>query len=451
MYKIICKTLLFIFALSGFFMSAGFANLPPDPSATLAPMLQKILPAVVNIRAQIKVTDLATLIQLQKERGIKNGDVPDKLLSVASGVIIDANKGYLLTNAHAVDGAQTIMVTLGDNRHFTAKLIGIDKPSDIAVLQIQAKNLTAIPISDSNLVKVGDFVAAIGNPFGLSQTVTSGIVSAVGRTTGIESFENFIQTDASINPGNSGGALVNINGQLIGLNTAILAPNRGSVGIGFAIPSNMAKSIMQQIITFGNVRRGTLGIGAQNITPDLASAFKLANSDGAVVTQVLPNSPADKSGVQVGDIITTVNGTPVKNANDVVNSIGTLRVDSKTTLNLLRNNQPLSLSVTLTDPGKRKEISAQTDPFLNGLALKNFSILSPVQGQIKGVAVIAVEEDTNAWRADLMPGDIITSANQQKVTSVDELKKIAADAKETLVINVFRGAGAVFLVINKTQ
>lgn len=449
MNKKIFHSILFIISFGWLFASTCFANLPTDPS--LAPMLQKALPAVVNIRAQIKVTDLATLNQLQRERGNLNGELPDKFLSVASGVIVDANKGYLLTNAHAVDGAQLIMVTLGDGRHFTAKLIGIDKPSDIAVLQIQAKNLTAIPLSDSNLVKVGDFVAAIGNPFGLSQTVTSGIVSAVGRTTGIESFENFIQTDASINPGNSGGALINISGQLIGINTAILAPNRGSVGIGFAIPANMAKSIMQQLITYGNVRRGALGIGAQNVSPELATAFKLPNTNGAVVTQVIRNSPADKAGIQVGDIITSVSDTPVKNANDVVNSIGTLRVDSKTNITLLRNNQSISLSVVLTDPGKRKEINAQADPFLSGVGLKNFNVYSPVQGQVTGVAVVAVDEDTNAWRADLIAGDIITSANQKKVTNIDELRKVAAEAKDTLVVNVLRGQGAVFLVISKAQ
>ena len=221
--------------------------------------------------------------------------------------------GYILTNAHVIADAQTIVVTLGDGRHYTAKTIGADKPSDVALIQITAKNLTAVPVGDSNKVKAGDFVAAIGNPFGLNQTVTSGIVSALGRTTlGIESYENFIQTDAPINPGNSGGALIDMQGELIGLNTAILAPNQGSIGIGFAIPANMAKSVMNQLIQYGDVKRGILGIGAQDITPELASAFNLNVTKGAAVTLVLSDSPAQQAGVQVGDIVTAVNGSEVK-------------------------------------------------------------------------------------------------------------------------------------------
>ncbi len=196
--------------------------------------------------------------------------------------------------------ATNVAITLGDGRHFTAKIIGLDKPSDVALLQIKAKNLTAMTLANSNDLKVGDFVAAIGNPFGLNQTVTSGIVSALGRTTlGIENYENFIQTDAPINPGNSGGALINMQGQLIGINTAILAPNSGSVGIGFAIPANMAKSVMLQLIQYGNVKRGVLGIGAQDITPELANAFNIGTTRGAAVTQVLPDSPAQHGGIKL--------------------------------------------------------------------------------------------------------------------------------------------------------
>jgi serine protease Do len=420
-------------------------------------MLQRILPSVVNIRAQVKITDLATLNRLQKEQE-KNGrtpslnNIPDKIVADASGVIVDASRGYILTNAHVVDGAQTITVTLNDGRHFKAKLIGLDKPTDIAVIQIKAKNLSAITMADSNQLKVGDFVAAIGNPFGLNETVTSGIVSALGRTTlGIESFENFIQTDAPINPGNSGGALVNEAGQLIGINTAIVAPGQGT-GISFAIPSNMAKSVMMQLIEFGNVRRGALGVGAQDITPELASAFNLSIDKGAAITQVIPNSPAERAGIQVGDIITSVNGTPIKNANDVVNAVGFLRVDSKTTIGLLRNNKPITVTAALSDPTKRKEIGEMNDPFFYGVGLKNFSLLSPIHGQVKGILVVSVDEDTNAWQSDLLPGDVITSVNQQKVTSIDELKKaLSNNKKPTLLINVLRGAGAIFLVINKEQ
>ncbi len=450
MNNIIRKALFLLLMLSCLVGStASFAGIAASPS--LAPMLQKILPSVVNIRAQIKITDLNTLNRIQKQQQAdQNAPVPDKYLSVGSGVIVNAEKGYILTNAHVVEDAERVVVTLSDGHHYTAKTIGLDKPSDIALLQIQAKNLSAITLADSANLKVGDIVAAIGNPFGLSQSVTSGIISALGRSTlGIENYENFIQIDASINPGNSGGALVNTDGQLIGINTAILAPDRGSIGIGFAIPSNMAKSVMQQLIEYGNVRRGTLGIGAQDISPDLATAFNLSASKGAVVTQVLPNSPAEKAGLQIGDIITSVNNADIKNANDVVNEVGFIRVDSNANISVLRNNKKVNLTATLTDPKKREEANAALDPFLYGVSLKDFTLLSPIHGNIKGVLVVTVQEDTNAWQSDLRPGDVITTANQQKITSIDELKKMAASAKDTLLLNVLRGPGAIFLVISK--
>lgn len=426
------------------------------PDSSIAPMLQTVMPAVVNVRAQMKITDPATLRALQKQRGGNqkddSGDQPTSgtFVSVASGVIVDPKNGYIVTNAHVINDAQTITVTLSDGRHFAAKVLGSDKPSDVALLQIKAKNLTSLPIGDSNNVKVGDFVAAIGSPFGLNQTVTSGIVSAVGRTTlGIENFENFIQTDAPINPGNSGGALINMNGQLVGINTAILAPNQGNIGIGFAIPANMVKSVMNQLIQYGNVKRGVLGIGVQDITPDLANAFNVSLTNGAAVTQVLPDSPAQQAGMQVGDIVTAVNGSAVKNASDVVNTIGFLRVDSKINIELLRQNKHMTVSVTLYDPQKRQQAIQQMDPFLYGVGLKNFTQYSPVHGNVAGVLVVSVDEDSSAWHSDLRPGDVITSVNQQKVKNIDELKAATAKADKVLLVNVLRGAGAVFLVIDK--
>lgn len=452
MNSLLKRLFILVLTCGSLFISTCFASMPADTS--LAPMLQKVLPAIVNIRAQIKITDLATLNRLQNEQGKRgnyNGQIPDQVVADASGVIVDAAKGYVLTNAHVVEDAQTVTVTLNDGRHYNAKVIGTDKPSDIALLQIKAKNLATIPLADSNQLKVGDFVAAIGNPFGLHQTVTSGIISALGRTTlGIENFENFIQTDAPINPGNSGGALVNTTGQLVGINTAIVAPGQGT-GIGFAIPVNMAKSVMLQLIEFGNVKRGALGIGAQDITPELASAFNTTATEGAAVTQIMSNSPAEKAGIQVGDIITSVNNTTIKNANDVVNAVAFQRVDTKATISILRNNKTISMTVTLADPKKRGEVSQEQDPFLYGVGLKNFSLLSPIHGQVKGVLVVSVEEDSNAWHADLLPGDVITSANQQKITRIDDLKKVVASAKQTVLLNVLRGPGAVFLVINKEQ
>lgn len=447
MAKILCKfwiLFLSIGIVSQQFCFAADPTPPPALNKNLPAMLEKIVPAVVNIRAQIRVNDLGILGRLPIV-----GPIPESFLSIGSGVVVDASKGYLLTNAHVVKDAELIIVTLKDGHHYTAKIIGLDQPSDVAVLQIKAKDLTAIPIGDSNDLKVGDAVAAIGNPFGLNQTVTSGIVSGLGRTAlGIENYENFIQTDAPINPGNSGGALVNMQGQLIGLNTAILAPDRGSIGVGFAIPSNMFKTIMLQLIAYGNVRRGTLGVGAQDITPDLVTAFKIPIKEGAAITQIIPNSPAEKAGLQVGDVITSVNNMKIKNANDVVNAVGLIRVDSNANIEVLRDNKKVVISALLIDPQKRKDAGQAADPFFYGVGLKEFTLLSPMHGDVKGILVVSVEEDSNAWRSDLRPGDVITSANQQKVTSIADLKKVAANNKGNLLLNVLRGEGAVFVVIS---
>lgn len=429
-----------------------FASAPLNNN--LSTMLQTVMPAVVNIHAVVKITDFNTLRELQQQRQNNKSDpsqpLPDTYNSIGSGVIVDAKNGLILTNAHVVNDAQTITVTLSDNRHYTAKLIGIDKPSDIALLQIKAKNLTAVVMGDSNKLKVGDIVAAIGNPFGLNQTATSGIISATGRNSlGIESFENFIQTDAPINPGNSGGALVNTNGELIGINTALYGPNRSSVGIGFAIPSDMAKSVMMQLLQFGDVKRGQLGISAQNISPELADAFNIEKTLGALVTEVLDSSAAKMAGIQVGDIITSINNNVIKNAGDVVNAVGFLRVESKATINLIRNGKPITATVTLSDPKKRLQLIAQSDPFLFGVGFKNFFLQSPLHGKIQGVLIVSVDTDSSAWRADLRPGDVVVSANQQPTPNVADLKSIAAKAGKSLLLNILRGPGAAFIVINK--
>lgn len=425
--------------------------MPADP--TLAPMLEKVLPTIVNIKAVIKINDFATLRMLLQQGRIPlqpGQPLQDIYTTVASGVIVDAKNGYILTNAHVVNDAQKVTVTLSDGRHFKAKLIGSDKPSDIALLQIKAKDLTAITLGNSNTLKVGDFVAAIGSPFGLSQSVSSGIISALGRNAlGIENFENFIQTDAPINPGNSGGALVDLNGRLIGINTAILAPAVGSIGIGFAIPTNMAKSIMDQLIQFGDVKRGLLGVGTQDITPDLASAFNIKVTKGAAVTQILPDSPAIKAGMQVGDVIVSINNTPIKNAGDVVNAVGFLRVNSKVNIQLLRKDSPVSVSALLIDPKARVDVMEKADPFLYGVGLGNFAQSSPIHGDVIGVLVTSVDEASNAWAADLRPGDVITSVNQDAVRNIPELRAAAARADKTMLLNVLRGASAVFLVIDK--
>lgn len=450
-YRSLCRCLSFV--LATLICSTSFASSTPVES-TIAPMLKNVMPAIVNVKALIKVTNYNLLRELQKKRS-EQGDNSNQaqsgiVTSVASGVVIDSKNGYIVTNAHVINDAQSITVTLSDGRHFTAKIIGVDKPSDIALLQIKGKNLTAVPVGNSNDVAVGDFVAAIGNPFGLNQTVTSGIVSAVGRTTlGIEGYENFIQTDAPINPGNSGGALINMKGQLVGINTAILAPNQGNIGIGFAIPANMAISVVTQLARYGNVKRGALGIGVQNFTPDLAEAFKSDLTKGAAITQVIADSPATTAGMQVGDIITSINGIPISTASDVVNTVGLLRVDSKITVDLVRQGKHITVSTVLSDAKKREMTVSASDPFFYGVGLKNFDQLSPIHGNVEGVLVVSVQENTSAFNADLRPGDVITSANQEKIKNIDELKKVAHQNDKTLLVNVLRGGGAIFLVLSK--
>ena len=453
--KTLAKLFLFL-CLSALFNTSLFAEAPFDRdgrSVSLAPMLDKVLPAIVNIRADIKITDLSVLYQLQRQRGNVDGPIPDTVLSAASGVVVDAAKGYIITNAHVVNDAQTIVVTLSDGSHYTAKLIGLDKASDVALIQIKAKGLTAIPIGDSSNLKVGDTVAAIGNPFGLNQTVTSGIISALGRTSlGIENIENFIQTDAPINPGNSGGALINTRGELIGINTAILGADRGSIGIGFAVPTSIVKVVMQQLIQFGDVKRGVLGIGVQDITPQLAKAYNITGpnaTDGAVVTSTQKGSPAEIAGMLTGDVIKSVNNTPIKDANDIVTTIGFLRVDSKINLSVNRENKPRNIALTLTDSKQLKKMAAASDPFFYGVGMQNFFLLSPVHGEINGIMVVSVDPDSHAWQADLRPGDVIIAVDHERVNNITEMKSFANNTDPTIVLNVLRGAGSIFLVVNK--
>jgi serine protease Do len=375
--------------------------------------------------------------------------IPRRFESLASGVIVDANNGYILTNAHALRDVKTITITLGDGRVFKAKLIGIDPPSDIAVLQIKADKLTAAELGNSDVLKVGDFVAAIGNPFGLSQTVTSGIVSGLQRSgLGIEGYENFIQTDASINPGNSGGALTNLKGEVIGINTAIIAPAGGNVGIGFAIPINMARSVMAQLIKYGSVKRGLMGVYVQDLTPALANAFHVPDQLGGLVSQVAPASPAAAAGIQPGDIIQEVNGQTIQNGEQVRNIIGMLRVGSQINLKLLRDNKTVSLNITTADPEQYMQAYEQKNRYLHGLNLRDFHEQVPSLGFVTGVQVMGAAEDSAAWLAGVRPGDVILSANQTSITSIEQLQKIADEAKQGLLLNVMqRGGGASFLFV----
>ena len=322
---------------------------------SLAPMLERSMPAVVNISTstniQISENPLMQDPFFRQFFNVPNQPRQQQRNSLGSGVIIDSNQGLVLTNNHVIDKADKIMVTLNDGRQLTAELIGTDPEADVAIIQIPADNLTKLPIADSSQLKVGDFVVAIGNPFGLGQTVTSGIVSALGRSgLGIEGYEDFIQTDASINPGNSGGALVNLRGELIGMNTAILAPTGGNVGIGFAIPSNMVMTIKESLVKHGEVRRGLLGVTTQDLTPELVKAFNLKNKQGAAISRIESNSPAAKAGLEPGDIIVAANGRPIKNSHDIRNIVGLMQIGDNVDLEYFRDNEKKQVTATIGKP-----------------------------------------------------------------------------------------------------
>lgn len=337
--------------------SAGIPEVAGVPS--LAPILNEITPGVVNIA--VRAHEAATQNPLLNDPFFRRFfDVPRqrerRVQATGSGVIVDAAQGYVLTNNHVVENADAIEVTTKDNRRFAARLVGRDDDTDIAVVKIEANNLKAMQLGDSDQLQVGDFVIAIGNPFGLGQTVTSGIVSALGRSgLGIEGYEDFIQTDASINPGNSGGALVDLRGRLIGINTAILAPGGGNIGIGFAVPINMARNAMEQIIRYGTVRRGRIGITVQDLTPEIAAAMGSKRTEGAVVSGVEPRSPAERAGMRAGDIVVAFDGNPVHSSGQLRNRIGLTPINDQVALTLERNGTQLTVRprVDQVQPAKR--------------------------------------------------------------------------------------------------
>ena len=353
----------------------------------------------------------------------------------------------IVTNHHVIDKADEITVTLRDGRDFMAKLIGADPESDVAVIQIEADNLVAVKIADSDQLRVGDFVVAIGNPFGLGQTVTSGIVSALGRTgLGIEGYEDFIQTDASINPGNSGGALVNLRGELVGINTAILAPSGGNVGIGFAIPSNMANNLKSQLVEFGEVRRGQLGITAQDLTPELAQAFHLDKKRGVVISHVTAGSPAAEAGIEPGDVILAVNGDPVKNSATLRNVVGLLKVGEQVELEVLKSGKIRKIRVEIGKRTTQSTAGKLVHPLLTGTTLGALTADLGSDNDRKGILVLDVEANSYAWNAGLRKGDIIAMANRIRVRSMDDLFKATRNSN-ALLLNVQRGRNAFFLLL----
>jgi len=430
----------------------------PTYIPSLAPMLAKVMPAVVNISTLGRVKKNNPLLRDPFFR--RFFDLPQRksrrTQSQGSGVIIDAKKGYILTNHHVIDKAAEIRVTLHDQRELTAILVGSDADTDVAVIQIKSAGLTDIPLADSDRMRVGDFVVAIGNPFGLGQTVTSGIVSALGRSgLGLEGYEDFIQTDASINPGNSGGALVNLRGELVGINTAIFSPGRaGNVGIGFAIPVNMANEIKTQLIEFGEVTRGRLGVTIQNLTVELASAFKLkVGQKGAVVARVETKSPAEKAGLRSGDIIISVNDRHVRDASDLRNMIGLLRVGQKVRLIALRAGEKVALAAVITAVNKKKIEGRVISPLLDGATLGIIDLPLNSLGSFKNnrnrkaIRVVAIKLASPAEQAGLRRGDIFKSVNRQQVSDFKELEQAIKRKSRGLLLNILRGEGAIFLLI----
>ncbi len=413
------------------------------PLPSLAPMLEKTMPAVVNISTTKAVRNNPMMNDPFFRYFFQIPNRPrQQRNSLGSGVIINAEKGYVVTNNHVIDQADKIQVTLRDGRQYDAKLLGADAEADVAVIKIPADGLKALKVADSSRLRVGDFVVAIGNPFGLDQTVTSGIVSALGRSgLGIEGYEDFIQTDASINPGNSGGALVNLRGELVGMNTAILAPNGGNVGIGFAIPANMVMTLVDALVEHGKVRRGRLGVSTQDITAELAAAFGLKSRHGAVVSRVDSDSAAARAGLEPGDIIIGVNGRSIKNSTQIRNMIGLMEVGDNVELDVLRGNEEKRIQAVIGKPKKQTIAGDTLHPRLTGTVLMN----SP-KGRVEGVMFEKIHTGSYAWHVGLRPGDIIVSANRYRVHNLQDLAKVVRPGNP-LLINIQRGGEAFFLVL----
>ena len=425
------------------------ATVDGQPLPTLAPMLERATPAVVNIGTESRAASNPLLDDPFFRRFFNIPDQPRerRSQSVGSGVVVDARRGYVITNHHVVKGADKITVTLRDGRTLGAKVVGSDAESDVAVIQIPSGNLTALPLADSDALRVGDFVVAIGNPFGLGQTVTSGIVSALGRTgLGIQGYEDFIQTDASINPGNSGGALVNLRGELVGINTAIIAPGGGNVGIGFAIPSNMVSRLMTQIVAHGSVRRGQLGVSVQDLTPDLARAFNLPADQGAVIAQVSPRSAAARAGLKEGDVVLNVNGRAVRDGGALRNAIGLLEVGEAVRLDILRDGRPQTIDAKVGEYVAAKIEGEAINPRLAGSTFEDIGPNSPLAGKAQGVIVAGIESGSPAARTGLRKNDVIVGVNRQAIANTAELKQLAANS-DGLLLNLVRGREELLLVL----
>lgn len=420
-----------------------------QPVISLAPLVEEASPAVVNIRVSQTVTRrnsfendaFRRFFGLPDGGGSGSGGVQE-VASAGSGVIVNAERGYILTNHHVVGDADAIQISLMDGTVHDAEIVGSDPATDIAVIKVDADGLTEMAIGDSTGARVGDFVIAIGNPFGLGHTVTSGIISALGRS-GIsrDGYEDFIQTDASINPGNSGGALVNMSGELIGINSAIISRSGGNVGIGFAVPTEIASSIMRQILDFGEIRRGLLGVNIQTIDAEDAKALGNDIDSGALITGIQADSAAEHAGLQVGDIIIDVNDKKVDGAPQLRNHIGLLRSGEQIEIRYLRDNESHSTKAELGRKQSQVILGEEIHP---GLAGSSFSLASTSSGN--GIEIDEVQEGTPAAQRGLRTGDLITHVNRASVKNLGDLREIAS-RYDILFLNIRRGDRALMFQI----
>jgi Do/DeqQ family serine protease len=431
-----------------------YAALPAEvegqPLPSLAPMLERTTSAVVNVSSKTRVQVRNPFFDDPFfRRFFDMPDVPQERVqqSLGSGVIVDAARGLVLTNNHVIERADEVTVTLHDGRTVNAEIIGRDPDTDVAVVRIPPEGLTALPLADSDKLRVGDFVVAIGNPFGLGQAVTSGIVSALGRS-GLRGlgYQNFIQTDASINPGNSGGALVNLRGELVGINTAIFSPSGGNIGIGFAIPSNLARNVMNQLIAYGEVKRGSLGVQAQDMDARLARVLGHKEGKGAVVTQVVPDSPADKAGIEVGDVIASIDGKPVNSADELSNAEGLLPIGKELRVILKRGNTLRDATLILSASSSQSLAGEKLDPRLAGARFGELSQREKQAG-IKGIKVLSVSDASVAERNGLQAGDIIFGVNRFEVGNLADLSKQVAGKPRQILFSLYRGRRAYYLPI----
>lgn len=442
-YRLIWASLLIFVA--GVSSAALPDSVDGQPLPSLAPLVKQVAPAVVNIRVSQTVSSQSPYGDEMFRRffGLPDfGGGPREVASAGSGVIVDASNGYILTNHHVVEGADKIQVSLLNNVTLDAEIIGSDAATDIAVLKVRQDNLVDLPIGDSDEVEVGDFVIAIGNPFGLGHTVTSGIVSALGRT-GIsrDGYEDFIQTDASINPGNSGGALVNMRGELVGINSAIISRTGGNVGIGFAVPSEIARSIMNQILDFGEVRRGLLGVSIQTIDAESAKALGAEVESGALVSAVEPGSAAEEAGLQVDDIIVRVNNKKIDTGNELRNAIGLKRSGEVIDIEFVRDGKNRKVTATL---GQRVTSQASGADIHPGLQGASFATLST--SATGGVEVTDVEPGSPAAQRGLRAGDLVIAVNRQQVQNLQQMQAIASTSR-ILFLLVQRGDRSLMLQI----